>query len=49
MKQKLQDDLKAAMKAGDKLRTMTIRGILSEITRIKRTSGARPTKPRSSR
>lgn len=36
MKQKLQDDLKAAMKSGDKLRTMTLRGILSEITRIEK-------------
>jgi len=36
VKQKLQDDLKAAMKAGDKLRMMTIRGILSEITRIEK-------------
>ncbi len=36
MKRKLQDDLKAAMKAGDKLRTMTIRGILSEITRVEK-------------
>ncbi len=36
MKQKLQEDLKAAMKSGDKLLTMTIRGILSEITRIEK-------------
>ncbi len=36
MKQKLQEDLKVAMKSGDKLRTMTIRGILSEITRIEK-------------
>lgn len=36
MKQKLREDLKAAMKSGDKLRTMTIRGILSEITRIEK-------------
>ncbi len=36
MKQKLQEDLKASMKWGDKLRTMTIRGILSEITRIEK-------------
>ncbi len=36
MKQKLQDDLKTAMKASDKLRTMTLRGILSEITRVEK-------------
>ena len=36
MKQKLQADLKAAMKAGEKLRIMTIRGVLSEITRIEK-------------
>ena len=36
MKQKLREDLKAAMKSGDKLRTMTIRGILSEIIRIEK-------------
>jgi uncharacterized protein YqeY len=36
VKQKLQDDLKAAMKAGDKLRTMTIRGALAEITRLEK-------------
>lgn len=36
MKQKLREDLKVAMKAGDKLRTMTIRGILSEITRVEK-------------
>jgi len=36
MKAKLQDDLKTAMKSGDKLRVMTIRGILSEITRIEK-------------
>ena len=36
MKAKLQADLKAAMKAGEKLRVMTIRGILSEITRIEK-------------
>jgi uncharacterized protein YqeY len=36
MKQKLQGDLRVAMKAGEKLRTMTIRGILSEITRIEK-------------
>jgi uncharacterized protein YqeY len=36
VKQKLQDDLKTAMKAGDKLRMMTLRGVLSEITRIEK-------------
>jgi uncharacterized protein YqeY len=36
MKKKLQDDLKAAMKAGDKLRLMTVRGVLSEITRVEK-------------
>ena len=36
MKAKLQDHLKAAMKAGDKPRLMTIRGVLSEITRIEK-------------
>jgi len=36
VKQKLQDDLKAAMKAGDKLRVMTLRGALSEITRVEK-------------
>jgi uncharacterized protein len=36
VKQKLQDDLKAAMKAGDKLRLMTLRGIISEITRVEK-------------
>lgn len=36
MKVRLQADLKAAMKAGDKPRLMTIRGVLSEITRIEK-------------
>ena len=36
MKQKLQDDLKAAMKSGDKLRLMTLRGIISEVTRVEK-------------
>ncbi|HTY55660.1 MAG TPA: GatB/YqeY domain-containing protein [Candidatus Binataceae bacterium] len=36
MKAKLQGDLKTAMKSGDKLRVMTIRGILSEVTRIEK-------------
>jgi len=36
VKGKLQNDLKAAMKSGDKPRVMTIRGVLSEITRIEK-------------
>jgi uncharacterized protein YqeY len=36
VKQKLQDDLKRAMKAGDKLRVMTLRGALTEITRLEK-------------
>lgn len=36
MKPQLQDDLKTAMKAGDKARVMTIRGVLSEITRLEK-------------
>jgi uncharacterized protein len=36
VKQKLQDHLKAAMKAGDKLRTMTLRGVLAEVTRLEK-------------
>jgi uncharacterized protein len=36
VKQKLQEDLKAAMKSGDKLRTMTLRGVLAEITRVEK-------------
>ncbi len=36
MKAKLQDDLKAAMKSGDKLRLMTVRGVLAEITRLEK-------------
>jgi uncharacterized protein YqeY len=36
VKHKLQDDLKASMKAGDTLRTMTLRGILSEVTRVEK-------------
>jgi uncharacterized protein len=36
MKARLQDDLKIAMKAGDKPRLMTIRGVLSEITRLEK-------------
>jgi uncharacterized protein YqeY len=36
VKTKLQEDLKAAMKASDKMRTMTLRGVLAEITRIEK-------------
>ena len=36
MKEKLQNDLKLAMKAGDKLRLMTLRGALTEITRLEK-------------
>jgi uncharacterized protein YqeY len=36
LKEKLQTDLKTAMKAGDKLRLMTVRGILSEVTRLEK-------------
>ncbi len=36
MKAKLQDDLKAAMKSGDKLRLMTVRGVLAEVTRLEK-------------
>jgi uncharacterized protein YqeY len=36
VKIRLQTDLKVAMKAGDKPRLMTIRGILSEITRLEK-------------
>ncbi|MGH8013381.1 MAG: GatB/YqeY domain-containing protein [Candidatus Binataceae bacterium] len=36
MKDKLRNDLKASMKASDTLRTMTLRGVLSEITRIEK-------------
>jgi uncharacterized protein YqeY len=35
-KGKLQDDLRTAMKASDKLRMMTLRGVLAEITRIEK-------------
>jgi uncharacterized protein YqeY len=36
VKHKLQEDLKTSMKSGDKLRTMTLRGVLAEITRIEK-------------
>jgi uncharacterized protein YqeY len=36
MKQKLQDDLKAAMKQRDERRVMALRGVLTEITRVEK-------------
>jgi uncharacterized protein len=36
VKQKIQDDLKAAMKGGDKPRTMALRGLLAEISRLEK-------------
>jgi uncharacterized protein YqeY len=36
LKEKLQGDLKAAMKGGEKLRLMTVRGVLAEITRLEK-------------
>jgi uncharacterized protein YqeY len=36
VKEKLQNDLRVAMKAGDKLRLMTLRGALTEITRLEK-------------
>ncbi|HTW87207.1 MAG TPA: GatB/YqeY domain-containing protein [Candidatus Binataceae bacterium] len=36
MKQKLQEDLKTAMKSGERLRVLTLRGILAEITRLEK-------------
>ncbi len=36
MKRKFQDDLKAAMKSRDERRTMTLRGLLAEITRVEK-------------
>ena len=36
MKDKIQTDLKAAMKSGDKLRMMALRGVLSEISRLEK-------------
>jgi uncharacterized protein len=36
VKQKIQDDLKAAMKSGDKSRVMALRGLLSEISRVEK-------------
>ncbi len=36
MKVKLQEDLKAAMKAGDKPKLMTLRGIMTEVTRLEK-------------
>ncbi|MEA2679125.1 MAG: uncharacterized protein QOK03_847 [Candidatus Binataceae bacterium] len=36
VKSKIQNDLKAAMKSGDKLRTMALRGVLSEMSRLEK-------------
>jgi uncharacterized protein len=36
VKQKIQQDLKTAMKARDERRTMTLRGVLAEITRVEK-------------
>ncbi len=36
MKQKIQNDLKAAMKSGDKLRMMALRSVLSEMSRLEK-------------
>lgn len=36
MKETLQSDLKTAMKGGEKLRLMTVRGILAEVTRLEK-------------
>jgi uncharacterized protein YqeY len=36
VKQKIQEDLKAAMKSGDKPRMMALRGLLSEISRVEK-------------
>jgi uncharacterized protein len=36
VKLKLQNDLKAAMKSGDKTRVMPLRGLLAEITRLEK-------------
>ena len=36
MKAKLQEDLKVAMKSGDKPKLMTLRGIITEVTRLEK-------------
>jgi uncharacterized protein len=36
VKKKIQEDLKASMKARDERRTMTLRGVLAEITRVEK-------------
>ncbi|MDB5108628.1 MAG: transamidase GatB domain protein [Candidatus Binatus sp.] len=36
VKEKIQTELKAAMKSGDKLRMMALRGVLSEISRLEK-------------
>jgi uncharacterized protein YqeY len=42
VKQKIQADLKAAMKSGDKLRTMTLRGVMTEISRLEKAEKRAP-------
>jgi uncharacterized protein len=41
LKQKLQEDLRAAMKSGEKLRTMALRGIIAEVSRVEVADTAR--------
>ena len=41
VKQKLRDELTAAMKSGDKLRTMVLRGVLAEVSRFEVEKDAR--------
>jgi uncharacterized protein len=41
LKQKLQEDLKFAMKRGEKLRTMALRGIIAEVSRVEVADTAR--------
>jgi uncharacterized protein YqeY len=36
LKERLQKDLMAAMKAADRLRVMTLRGVLTEVTRVEK-------------
>jgi uncharacterized protein len=41
LKQKLQEDLRVAMKSGEKLRTMALRGIIAEVSRVEVAGTAR--------
>jgi uncharacterized protein len=41
LKQKLQEDLRTAMKSGEKLRTMALRGIIAEVSRVEVADTAR--------